>query len=145
MKKRITWEKYENFVNRNLSISKMLMSGKIFDLNDGLNNDQEDDYDEQENDYFDDDDDIDDGKIIYMQFPMTPELLQSIKISGNFNCWFGHTNFDITKSVAKKLDEIEGVELLKVITRYRFLIGVGKAFSFANVRLNLENNLEVGK
>jgi hypothetical protein len=76
---------------------------------------------------------------------MTPELLQSIKISGNFNCWFGHTNFDITKSVAEKLDKVEGIELLKVITRYRFLIGVGKAFSFANVRLNLENSLEVGK
>ena len=49
------------------------------------------------------------------------------------DCWTGHTNFDITKSVQEKIEKIRGIELLMVLSRYRFFVGVGKLFDFKNV------------
>lgn len=46
-----------------------------------------------------------------------------------FNFWVGHTNFNISKKVAKLIEEADGVEILDVFTRYRFRIGIGKCFS----------------
>lgn len=46
-----------------------------------------------------------------------------------FNFWVGHANFNITKKVAKIIEETDGVEILDVFTRYRFRIGIGKCFS----------------
>ena len=56
----------------------------------------------------------------------------------SFDCWVGHTNFDITPTVKKTISEIKGVEVLKVTSRYRFFIGVGKMFKFTNVRSDIE-------
>ena len=55
------------------------------------------------------------------------------------DCWTGHTNFDITKSVQQKIEHIKGVELLMVLSRYRFFVGVGKLFDFKSVRRKLES------
>ena len=55
------------------------------------------------------------------------------------DCWTGHTNFDITKSVQQKIECIKGIELLMVLSRYRFFVGVGKLFDFKNVRCKLES------
>lgn len=42
--------------------------------------------------------------------------------------WMGHANFDITRAVAKKIEEVPGVETLDVFTRYRFRVSFGKSF-----------------
>jgi hypothetical protein len=55
------------------------------------------------------------------------------------DCWTGHTNFDITKSVQQKIEHTKGVELLMVLSRYRFFVGVGKLFDFKSVRRKLES------
>jgi len=57
------------------------------------------------------------------------------------DCWTGHTNFDITKSIQQKIETIRGIELLMVLSRYRFFVGVGKLFDFKNVRRKLEKSL----
>ena len=57
------------------------------------------------------------------------------------DCWTGHTNFDITKSVQEKIEKIRGIELLMVLSRYRFFVGVGKLFDFKNVRHKLEKSI----
>ena len=41
--------------------------------------------------------------------------------------------------VTKKM--LEGIELLKVFSRYRFLVGVGKMFEFSDVRKTIEDTL----
>ena len=46
-----------------------------------------------------------------------------------FNFWVGHTNFNITKKVAKNIEQTPGVEILDIFSRYRFRIGIGKCFS----------------
>jgi len=72
---------------------------------------------------------------------MSQEILGELAMITNFDCWVGHTNFDITPTVRKALNETEGVELLKVCSRYRFFIGVGKMFNFKTVRKRVESRL----
>ena len=63
----------------------------------------------------------------------------------NFECWVGHTNFDITPEIAKALDAVEGVEALKIQTRYRFFVGIGKMFDFSDVRSKISSKLNLSK
>lgn len=50
-----------------------------------------------------------------------------------FNFWIGHSNFNITKKITSIIEETRGVETLDVFTRYRFRIGIGKAFKDSEV------------
>ena len=70
--------------------------------------------------------------------PVSDDLVNEITLMSTFDCWIGHTNFDITPSVKKILNEVNGVEVLKICSRYRFFIGVGKMFEFKTVRENIE-------
>ena len=58
-----------------------------------------------------------------------------------FDCWIGHANFDITPSVRDALEEIPGVEVLVILTRYRFFLGVGRMFNFRDVRVTIEKDI----
>lgn len=58
-----------------------------------------------------------------------------------FKLWMGHTNFPIDESVFHIIDNATGVEVFKVLTKYRFLIGVGEMFDFRDVRTTLEKLL----
>ena len=69
------------------------------------------------------------------------QLHDKMNIMNQFDCWMGYTNFDITKSVEETIESTEGVELLSVMTRYRFFLGVGKMFSFSDVRRSIESKL----
>lgn len=75
--------------------------------------------------------------------PISEELIKELSLAINYDCWVGHTNFDITPSLRNKIEKIEGIEALKVVSRYRFFIGVGKMFNFSDVRKSLENEIEV--
>jgi hypothetical protein len=61
-----------------------------------------------------------------------------------FDCWIGHTNFPLTYREKDILDNIEGVEILRIMSRYRFFIGIGKLFSLTDVRPRIEIALQVG-
>ena len=62
--------------------------------------------------------------------PMGIVTYNELTAPGNlFNFWVGHTNFNLSKKIVKKIEESEGVEILDVFTRYRFRIGIGKCFS----------------
>jgi hypothetical protein len=57
------------------------------------------------------------------------------------DCWTGHTNFDITKGIQQKIECVRGIELLMVLSRYRFFVGVGRLFDFKSVRRKLEKSV----
>lgn len=59
----------------------------------------------------------------------------------NFDFWIGHTNFDIDKKVAAIIEKCVGIETLTILTRYRFIIGVGKCFHIRKVRVELKQLL----
>ena len=70
--------------------------------------------------------------------PINEQLAENINLASNFDCWMGHTNFNITKGIREKINQAEGVEILKVVSRYRFFLGVGRMFDFKEVRNNIE-------
>ncbi len=54
-----------------------------------------------------------------------------------FNFWLGHTNFTITSDLVDLIQKVEGVEILDILTRYRFRIGIGQAFKDSNVLIRI--------
>lgn len=131
-KRNIGWQKYEDQLENQMSSPLMntILTGFTKQLPK-----VENEY-EQEMEYEDEEDDN-----ASMIMPMSQQLIEDISMLSNFECWVGHTNFDITPKVRNTLDTIEGIELLKVCSRYRFFIGVGKMFDFKEVRKKIENNL----
>ena len=69
------------------------------------------------------------------------QLHDKMNVLSQFDCWMGYTNFDITEGVKEKIEKEEGTELLIIISRYRFFVGVGKLFDFKNVRTKIEKLL----
>ena len=51
-----------------------------------------------------------------------------------YKLWVAHTNFDITESVVETVEEIPGVEILRVWTRYRMWIGIANLFDTTEVQ-----------
>ena len=75
-----------------------------------------------------------------IETPFGPVNSESqLKPSDRWECWLGYTNFDITHSVSNKIKTTQGVEALKVLSRYTFCVGVGKMFEFKNIRRDIEN------
>ena len=66
------------------------------------------------------------------------EIYDRNKPSNQYYCWLGHTNFNISQEVKNCIENIEGVEVLKVLTRYRFFVGIAKMFDFKKVRVEIE-------
>lgn len=73
--------------------------------------------------------------------PVDEKLMENISLAQSFDCWMGHTNFNITSDIRDKLNKTEGVEVLKICSRYRFFLGIGRMFDFKDVRKNIENIL----
>lgn len=64
------------------------------------------------------------------KFKVTPNknALNDIKT------WVGNTKKDLSKKLIFELCSVEGVELLHIYSRYRFLLGVGKLFNDSVVK-----------
>jgi hypothetical protein len=133
-KKKIGWQKYEDLIEKQMSspLLKTIIQQMIVYSEE---EDEEDEYEEME---------------AYKQanatsnmpiLPISKELMDDMAMLSNFDCWIGHANFDITKEIKSKLNKTEGVELLKVLSRYRFFVGIGKMFDFKEVRKNIEKNI----
>lgn len=67
--------------------------------------------------------------------PMTDNTMPS-KV---FNFWVGHTNFTITPQIEDVIKKVDGVEVLRVMSRYRLQLGVGKLFQEMEVFKCIEN------
>ena len=134
-KNQIGWQKFEDVISKQMN-SPLLkrVTREIFGKK------EEDDYAFNAHSYEEDeeDDDLkDSGASMLLQ--INEKLLENIALASNFNCWLGHCNFDITEDLVNKINLAEGVEGLKVLSRYRFFVGVATMFDFSEVRRNIEN------
>lgn len=135
--KKIGWQKYEDIIEDQVTnpFIEHIIS-KIATPREGLGEDLPEEMEEM----FDSPDeegtmeDMSQGNV-----PVTSELVQELSLAINYDCWVGHANFDLTPSIKAKLKNTEGVEALRIISRYRFFIGVGRMFDFAEVRKFIEN------
>ena len=135
----IAWQKYEDYLEKQITSPALVnilqsitsMSAPIVNMDEG---------EEEEEDYVDVMGE-EGSKIAAPILPITNQLIEDISMLSSFDCWIGHTNFDITHEIKNKLDKTPGVEVLKVLSRYRFFIGIGKLFNFKNVRKDIEKNI----
>ena len=82
------------------------------------------------------------GKFRAIATPMGIIPINESTASGKiFNFWVGHTNFDITNALALIIEETPGVETLDIFTRYRFRIGIGKAFHDSKVMRDINSRV----
>jgi hypothetical protein len=133
--KKIGWQKYEDVIEDQVTnpfIEHIL--SKIAAPRGDLQEDLPEEIQEML-DFSEEDDTIEPQSSV----PVTSELVQELSLAINYDCWVGHANFDITPSIKGKLKNTEGVEALRIITRYRFFIGVGKMFDFSEVRKVIES------
>ena len=141
--KKIGWQKYEDYIEKQLS-SPILTSiiqnvaktqGLLDDGDEG--NDEEDDEDEEGYD-------IENSSISTPLMALTSQIIEDVSMLANFYCWMGHTNFDVTPTIKNMLEKAPGIEMLKICSRYRFFIAIGKMFDFADVRKYIEDLLLEG-
>jgi len=136
MKKyKIGWQKYEDVIEQQLSSPAMknLMRNMI------MNNQQLDD-EKESNDYDLQEDELEEADNMLM-IPLSEKVINELSIASSFDCWVGHTNFDITFKIRDKLNSIAGIEILKIFSRYRFFVGIGKMFDFKDVRSVIEKEI----
>ena len=133
-KMQIGWQKYEDIIESQLDspllemIVKKSMGSEI----------PMEDLDEEELEQLED---IFRQPEANLMVPVDDQLMEKVSMAQNFDCWMGHTNFNITGEIKDKIEKSEGVEVLKICSRYRFFLGVGRMFDFTDVRNNIETLL----
>ena len=81
------------------------------------------------------------SRLIYTPMGAYPEE-SILKPSDRWDCWIAHTNFPITGGIANILNtEIDGIEVLKVMGKYSFFIGVAQLFDIRDVREKINNRI----
>jgi hypothetical protein len=141
---KIGWQKYEDYIEKQLSCP--ILQNIIHNM---ISSEIEDEIEDEELNEEDDDEsyeDDDDKKTMASMalsklMPLTPQVIDDVAMLANFDCWIGHTNFDITPRIKDKLNNIAGIEILKIFSRYRFFVGIGQMFDFQNVRYDIEQEL----
>lgn len=81
------------------------------------------------------------SRLFYTPMGAYPEE-SILKPSDRWDCWTAHTNFPITGSIANILNtDIDGIEVLKVMGKYSFFIGVAKLFDIRDVRSQINDKI----
>ena len=132
MSNKIGWQKYEDMIKKQISspLASLMMSMSL-----GFQQEEmEEDADETELDFETEEQEI-------LAIPVPQNMYEQISLVSNYDCWIGHTNFNLTPSLKDKLEKVQGVEVLKICSRYRFFIGVGQMFDFKDVRKLIEQTV----
>lgn len=126
--KKIGWQKYEDLIEQQIKspLSNLLLGAMLPKL-------------EEIEGEEDSETALDQNEPIVMAIPET--LSNEIQLTTNFDCWIAHTNFDITERIKNAINKVEGVEVLKIHSRYRFFIGIGRMFDFKDVRREIEKKI----
>lgn len=132
---KIGWQKYEDYLEKQLSSPLLDLISEAFankmdteEIADAVDGDLEEELEEH-------------SHVAPLMIPMSPKLIEDMALLSAYECWLGHTTFDITPDIKTQLDKIDGVEMLKICSRYRFFIGIGRMFNFKEVRKQIESNI----
>lgn len=85
-------------------------------------------------------DDLKKGKVVNTPWGMF-DVDDSMNPLRQFKLWMAHTNFTVSSKVKNTIMKIPGVEIFRPISKYRFIIAIGKVFKFSDVRIAIENAL----
>ena len=133
MSKKIAWQKYEDVLEKIQSLTSGALKNEVAGR---------DEAEEEEFENYDEFEKYKMKKDVTEILPfISPEYVQELLMLHNFDCWLGHTNFNLTAKCKDELESMEGVEALSIISRYRFFIGIGKLFNFSKIRPEIETML----
>lgn len=127
-KRKIGWQKYEDIIDSH--INSPILDSILEKYTEVTNEESEEIHEEEE---------VLEQNLTML--PLSDKMLDDIAMLNNFECWMGHTNFDITPDIKETLNVIEGIELLKICSRYRFFIGIGRMFNFKEVRKLIDQQI----
>ena len=97
---------------------------------------------QEQKDSFEEHESIEDRHLRLIAGPYGLMPINENSITGKlYKLWVGHCNFDITESIKNKIEEVKGVEILRIWTRYRFWLGIGNLFDDTEVHQNIEKAL----
>jgi len=137
---KIGWQKYEDVLDGQINCP--LAQQLYQNIMDTMNKDEElfnaGEMEFKEEDYMAQEPQVVEEIKVILDKDFSKELL----LATNYDCWMGHTNFNITPNIKKTLDDVAGVEIMKICTRYRFFVGIGRMFDFSEVRKDIENKLD---
>ena len=128
---KIGWQKYEDVLESRMSSPLMNI---LFDSITKTDIESEDVVE----DYYEKEEKKEDEPVL---LNVGGDLTGEITLASSFDCWLGHTNFNLTEEIKENLNKIDGIEVLKICSRYRFFVGFGKMFDFSDVRKNIENRI----
>ena len=142
--KKIGWQKYENVLEEQIQNPLIVQLYKTLQQN--LQSTIEEDVlkelsDEELQMLLESGEDFMPPHTETVHFPVDENMIENATLASNFDCWMVYTNFNITEDVKEELNKTEGVEVLKIVSRYRFFVGIGKMFNFKEVRKDIEENL----
>lgn len=104
------------------------------------------DFDTEVNEHGEADDDSFDVVPLMVRTPLgTFSPYEQMTPTKQFDCWICHTNFDLNEGDKVCLDQVPGIEVLRIMSRYRFFIGIGKMFTLTEIRHNVEIALGIRK
>jgi len=139
IKKKIGWQKFEDLIESQLTSPVMDRVYKaIYSQYQTMT---EEDFTDEELEMMQEMMDAEEPSNPQTAIPIDQKTLDNISMASNFDCWMGHTNFNITQDTLDNLNNMEGVEVLKICSRYRFFIGIGRMFDFKEVRQSIEDSL----
>jgi hypothetical protein len=124
MGRKIGWQKYEDVIQSEMYSPFTSM------LFDDMSEEPPDDMSDEESDF-------QETETVFVP----KNFYETISLMSRFDCWIGHTNFNLTNTIKNKLNEVDGIEVLNVMSRYRFFIGIGKMFKFSDVRKQIEETI----
>lgn len=132
LKRKIGWQKYEDLIEQQLSspLLEMVKNKMLEDISPAESSEYEEttEYEDEAQ-----------GSVNLL--PISNQMLEDLATLSHYDCWIGHTNFDITPDVKEVLNLTDGIEVMRVCSRYRFFIGIGKMFDFKIVRKSVEDLL----
>jgi|JI10StandDraft_1071094.scaffolds.fasta_scaffold30348_12 hypothetical protein len=73
-----------------------------------------------------------------MGYFLKDDSMNPLRVLEHYIC---HVNFDISMKIVAVLSNVPGVETLTIVSRYQFIVGIGKMFDSKTVRKAIENEL----
>ena len=138
-KNKIGWQKYEDLLEQQINspLIDMVAQAILKPMSANVEAEYLNEYEVEQEEEYQQHESTEMGSVFA---GMPEDLSNEIQMISNFDCWLGHTNFNITKSVKERLENVRGVEVLKICSRYRFFIGIGRMFDFSEVRKEIEES-----
>mgnify|MGYP001360371104 FL=1 len=109
-KKKIGWQKYESVIEDQLT--SPFLQDMLASLQPEITQEEEQEYQSIMRDL------QESGQEVQFvdsstQMNLSEQFINEVSMLTNFDCWVGHTNFNLSKKIVSELERIEGIEGLK--------------------------------